>query len=142
MCEFFSCVATSEGQILFTDTNSHEDIIARSRLDDADLFLRRFVRLECPPPFHMVYVDEELTLPSWFTDRWIEIDRQVIELALFVRKAYEEFQEEIEPVRVPKSSINYLYDYSAEWKNFKSAEHEARIEYARAIKHLTGYVGK
>ena len=40
MCEFFSCIATRSGKILFTEKNSHETIIERAGLADRGDILR------------------------------------------------------------------------------------------------------
>ena len=64
MCNFFSCVATKDGRILFTEQDSHSEIIRRAGLRDDEQFMRAFVRLEIVPPFNVVKVDEIGSLPG------------------------------------------------------------------------------
>ena len=76
MCNFWSCVLTREGKVLWDkDKTSHEDIIKKHRLKDDRLEDRDFVRLEISPKdirskrkSDWVYkVDEEGTLPKWYS---------------------------------------------------------------------------
>ena len=84
MCEFFSCIYTKDGRILFTESDSHEKIIKRAGLKDNDPYLRSFVRLECVPPFNTVRVDEYGTLPAWFN--LVDAQDRVIDLAKRVNR--------------------------------------------------------
>ena len=66
MCQFFSAIATKDGRLLFTENDSHEEIIERAQLRDTELYLRHWVRIEQRPGTHM-RVDETST-PTWFTE--------------------------------------------------------------------------
>jgi hypothetical protein len=70
MCEFFSCLLLRNQQIVFTESNHHSIAIERARLFDCDLPARQFVRLENPPPFQCLRIDETGTLPGWFDERY------------------------------------------------------------------------
>ncbi len=67
MCEYFSCIVTREGKVLWCEDNSHEETIKRANLKDDKLKDRDFVRIEVKNGDMKNYcVDEESTLPSWY----------------------------------------------------------------------------
>ena len=75
MCNFWSCVLTRDGRVLWSpDINSHEELIRRNGLDDTKLIDRDFVRLEIVPKHGLgrergdwrYKVDEYITLPTWY----------------------------------------------------------------------------
>lgn len=68
MCKFFSCIATRDDRLLFTEEDSHNEVIQRAGLRDDRLIQRMFVRLEVLPPFERCEVDEWQTLPGWWDD--------------------------------------------------------------------------
>jgi hypothetical protein len=90
MCEFFSCIATKDGRLLFTEEDHHQTTINRANLSDASLFTRTFVRLECRPPFDKVTVDETGTLPGWFD--FYEWEHRVMDLAQRISPARQEYK--------------------------------------------------
>jgi len=61
MCDFFSCIITKAGKVLFTESKSHEEIIARSGLKDN---LEEFIRAEHTPKSG--YILDEETTPEWY----------------------------------------------------------------------------
>ena len=78
MCNYFSCIIDRHFKVhWFKDTVRHEDIIERANLKDNKLKDRDFVRIEITPEdVNKVTrnkkdwnfkIDEEETLPSWFT---------------------------------------------------------------------------
>ena len=88
MCNFWSCVLTREGKVLWSKkTSSHEEIIKENNLKDNKLIDRDFVRLEVHPKNKMdlfsknaknweFKIDEAGTLPEWFSleqKHWEEI---------------------------------------------------------------------
>lgn len=89
MCNYFSCILTQDGRLLFTEDDSHSIIIERAGLDDSQVFLRSFVRLECEPPFVDVDWDEDDTLPPWFAEDDETRDNRVRELARRVDEKYQ-----------------------------------------------------
>ena len=84
MCNYFSCIATQDGRLLFTEEDHHETIIHRAGLKDVSLIRRNFVRLEILPPFDTVKVDEQGTLPAWFEEYRNSVEEKAIALALRV----------------------------------------------------------
>ena len=77
MCNFWSCILTRDGKVLWTkDSSSHDALIKQNKLNDSKLEDRDFVRLEITPPNNDVMnkkrgdwkykVDEEETLPDWY----------------------------------------------------------------------------
>ena len=95
MCEFFSCIITRTGDILFCETDSHEDIINRAKLDDTKLTNRDFVRIENKPTKDgwEYIVDEVDTLPKWYTKREEYFIDKVTELSEKVQPAYLKIQQ-------------------------------------------------
>lgn len=92
MCKFFSCIATHDGRLLFTEQDSHSEIITRANLRDDKLYTRHFVRLEIVPPFASVRVDEDGTLPAWYEENREDVEARALKLARRVgglREAYE-----------------------------------------------------
>jgi hypothetical protein len=77
MCNYWSCILTRDGRVLWSpETSSHEDIIRTNNLEDNKLKDRDFVRLEIAPKIiwskkkadWKFKVDEEKTLPKWYSD--------------------------------------------------------------------------
>ena len=75
MCNFWSCILTREGEVLWSkDTDSHEELVNRHDLNDRKLKDRDFVRIEINPVDATskdrgdwrYKVDEEGTLPVWY----------------------------------------------------------------------------
>ena len=88
MCNFWSCILTREGKVLWSEaTSSHETIIQENDLKDNKLQDRDFVRLEVHPKTRMdlfskdkgkweFKIDEAVTLPEWFVleqSHWEEL---------------------------------------------------------------------
>jgi hypothetical protein len=90
MCEFFSCVVTRDGRLLFTEEDSHETIISRAGLRDTAT-CRHFVRLEISPPFTTCRLDQSSS-PSWFDENRLDYEERAIELAKRIAPAYEAYQ--------------------------------------------------
>jgi hypothetical protein len=88
MCEYKSLLVVrslddTPHRILFYEDDSHEEIIRRAGLNDDDLHIQRFARVECRPPFRNVIVDEH-EVPSWYHEARPEIKARVIDLALVI----------------------------------------------------------
>ncbi|MFA5313167.1 MAG: hypothetical protein WC375_07635, partial [Methanomassiliicoccales archaeon] len=77
MCNFWSCILTRDGKVLWDPAiTSHEGLVEKFHLKDAKLADRDFVRIEITPPDNNVLnrkqgdwrykVDEEGTLPEWY----------------------------------------------------------------------------
>ena len=78
MCNFWTCIITRTGSIVWDKkTSSHEELIRKAKLKDDKLEDRDFVRIEISPSEGALWrktregwllkVDEEKTLPEWFT---------------------------------------------------------------------------
>ncbi len=89
MCNFWTCILTSDGKAHYNkDSSSHEELIKKLKLDDGEpdgkpfsaeaIKQRQFVRIEVTPKETLLIaskkpedwalkVDEEATLPEWFT---------------------------------------------------------------------------
>lgn len=94
MCNFWSAVITKQGKVFWSKENSsHEVILKAAGLKDDKLADRDFVRVEIAPMSKALLfskreedwafkVDEEGTLPSWFSGRrkfyenkcWLELE--------------------------------------------------------------------
>ena len=61
MCNFFSCIVTRNGEVLFTEEDSHEEVIGRSGLKDD---LEHFVRVEYNS--ENGYAVDEKSIPDWY----------------------------------------------------------------------------
>ena len=88
MCNFWSCILTREGKVLWSEaTSSHEEIIKENNLKDNKLIDRDFIRLEVHSKNKIdlfsknaknweFKIDEANTLPEWFLQEqkhWEEI---------------------------------------------------------------------
>lgn len=79
MCNFWTCLITRDGTVVWDpNTSSHEQLIGKANLKDNKLDDRDFVRIEIAPRTReciasrqredwKLKVDEEKTLPEWFT---------------------------------------------------------------------------
>lgn len=76
MCNFFTCIVTTKGQVLFTEEDSHDTLIERTGLTDN---LKEFVRIEYT--LARGYVVDEMTIPVWY-------QRMVAKVREDVRKTY------------------------------------------------------
>jgi hypothetical protein len=84
MCDFFSCIIDRNLKVHYDgNESSHEKIIEKAGLKDSKLVDRDFVRIEIVPskltmnPKDWVLkVDEEKTLPDWFTKNREKADRK------------------------------------------------------------------
>jgi hypothetical protein len=61
MCNFFSCIVIRTGEVLFTEYESHEEVIARSGQKDN---LEEFIRAEHTAKSG--YILDEETIPEWY----------------------------------------------------------------------------
>ena len=92
MCIGFSCVVTRAGQVLWDKkSNSHETIKCKYKLNDDKLADRDIVNCEVLPKNNLtsgvakdyeIKVDEEGTLPTWWTDNEAELKGKVMGLWL------------------------------------------------------------
>jgi hypothetical protein len=87
MCEYFSCLITREGLVVWNDrTNSHDELVKTANLKDEKLEDRDFVRIEITPKDKKkitrdkndweLKVDEEGTLPKWYTEKQTENEKK------------------------------------------------------------------
>jgi len=78
MCKYWSGIVTKDGKVLFTEEDSHEEVIRRSALKDCSLENREFVRIEVENgDMKNYHVDETDTLPTWYEKRENEFHRKV-----------------------------------------------------------------
>ena len=119
MCEPFACIVTKGRKVLIHETHSHEYIVRKYNLKDDACINRYWVRIEIRPydidytsevDTWMFVVDEEDTLPEWFT-----LDREYYEdlCRKEVRKWKEKFlkitnEDEHVVVSFEKGKIYYL----------------------------------
>ena len=116
MCLFFSCIATRDGRLLFTEEDSHETVIARAHVRDTDAHLSHFVRLERRPD-SPVQLDEQET-PSWFTlDDWTPRIEETFLQVTEARKPYE--------AACAKARKSYDAARAEAWKSYNAACVEA-----------------
>ena len=157
MCQFFSTIYTRQGDIYFTEEDSHDTIISRKRLRDNSLFLRSWVRVE--------YVDHSLKLdetscPSWF-DR-VEAEERVRKVYKRVSAAHKAYnaakasaREAYEAARAPAQEAYDAAIASAQEaykaatasaaiaparEAYNAARASAREAYIKKISSITGYV--
>ncbi|MEN6305303.1 MAG: hypothetical protein ABFD96_21450, partial [Armatimonadia bacterium] len=99
MCRFFSCVYHRDRGVLFTHTNSHEDILAAAGLEDTTINNRPFVRIEAVPvgDGFGYRVDETGSLPDWYDES--RVRPIVLTTAAQVRQAEEAYQATVRPAK-------------------------------------------
>ena len=87
MCEFFSCIATKDGKILFCEDDSHEETIKRANLKDNS---HDFVRIEYTPEMGL-RVDAQ-SIPEWYERSAHRIEDGVKKLYQNVAPAWEDYK--------------------------------------------------
>jgi hypothetical protein len=96
MCRFFSGVVTRQGEIFFTESDSHSVVVQRKGFKDNSVHIRHFVRFEKEPSYNNVPKKktmwgslrvDETTTPGWFEEDRVEIDGRVEEIAIKVKAA-------------------------------------------------------
>ena len=130
MCQFFSAIYTRQGNVYFTEEDSHETIISRLGMRDEDLFLRAWVRVE--------YVNDALKLdegscPSWF-DRVEAEDK--------VKAVYEQVLSAWEAYKAATASAWEAYDAATApaQEAYNAATASAWEACTKKLSTITGYV--
>ena len=88
MCNYFSCIATRKGKIIWDkNKTAHEELIKKAGLKDDKLEDRDFVRLEMTPNKRGLFtqkksdwnykVDEQGTLPNWYVKNEEKIRKEI-----------------------------------------------------------------
>ena len=165
MCNFFSCIVTRDGRVLFTELDSHETIISRAGLRDNHM--ANFVRLEVLPPFTECTVDER-EIPAWFEESAEEYKDRAVQLAIKVNGLKEEYEkirqfalEEYQKIKQPawekyentlqpaleeyrKIQQPALEEYQKieqiAWEEYKKIRQPAWEEYLRSLSKIEGYL--
>ena len=77
-----SAIVARDGRILTaTDTNSHENLIRRTHLQDTEMHLH-WVRVVCSPPYTAVMIDEEVVaVPGWYVNNRAAIEKRIVAYA-------------------------------------------------------------
>ena len=134
MCNFFSCLITRDGRILFTELDRHETIISRAGLRDN--YMANFVRLEVLPPFTECTVDER-EIPAWFEENAEEYKDRAVQLAVKVNGLKEECEkiqqsawEEFKKIRQPAWE-EYEKIVQSAWKKYDNIVQPALEEYEK-----------
>jgi len=147
MCNFFSCIVTTSGDVLFDPmSDNHERIIEQNkdkydlRDDTVDPDKLRFARVEIMPPYGDVFVPldewqfhiDQSIVPTWFTDveknKALKTAETFIENHIFVDKKnldlrYGRFWLKSSSAKLYDSSSAVLYgSSSAELYDSSSAE--------------------
>ena len=127
MCQFFSGIAFRNGDIKFTEEDSHTTLIERLGLDDSkDLFTRGWVRFEVMPQgdgWAPVRVDET-SVPGWWDDDRVAFEDRVLAVATRVCPAWAEYDRVTAPARAEYARVTA----------------PARAEYVATIRTIDGYV--
>jgi len=87
MCEYFSCIITSDLKVHWLKENpaDHQAIIDKLKLEDVKLENRSFVRIEIVPATTIptrnpkdwyLKIDEPTTLPDWFIENQKKAEKQ------------------------------------------------------------------
>ena len=120
MCEFFSCIATKDGKILFCEDDSHEETINRANLKDNG---HDFVRLEYTQGMGL-RVDAQ-SIPEWY-------ERSVHRIEDEVKKTYQ---------NVAPALGDYNKIKAQAWEDYKKIEAQALEDYKSRLQQIEGYVG-
>ena len=129
MCQFFSGIAFRNGDIKFTEDDSHTTLIERVGLDDSrDLFTRGWVRFEVAPKgdgWEPVRVDET-SVPGWWDADRVAFEDRVLAVATRVRPAQAEHKRVTAPARAEYDRV--MAPARAEYDRVRAP---ARAEYDR-----------
>ena len=126
MCNFFSCIVTRDGKVLFTEEDSHEHVIERSGLKDD---LEHFVRVEYTN--ENGYCVDESTIPEWYERMSAMIERNVELTYRNVKSLYDEYLEIQQPAWdkyhkiTQPASDDYETIMQHAWKEYKKIQQSA-----------------
>lgn len=123
---------------LTSDRHSHENVIARLRLNDTGD--ERFYRWECPAPdFDRVVLDEtDERAVAWWAEHEHEIAPRIIALARQIEAVYGEHLARRDALYAEYNAL--LAEYRAK-RDVLYAEYDAlHAEYRSALARIEGYV--
>lgn len=154
MCNFFSCIITKTGDVLFTESESHEVVVSRSGLVDD---LNHFVRAEYTTEAGLSI--DERTIPEWYERVAAKARERAIATYGVVQPAWAERCNKIESLlaayrasSLPQVTagfeickqpayIEYKKTRDAKWAAYKEAENAELIKYKRKVSGIPGYLG-
>ena len=136
MCDFFSCIATKDGQILFCEDDSHETIIERAKIKDDG---GNFVRIE--------YTDEkgmkvdQAGIPEWYERCCVSIEMRTRKIYKIIAPALEDYEKIIAHAREDYEKIiahareDYEKTEAPAREDYKKIEAPALEDYKKIKAH-------
>jgi hypothetical protein len=147
MCEFFSCIVTRLGDVLFTESESHETVIYRSGFVDN---LKFFVRVEYDRKHG--YIIDEKTIPEWYERIAAKAEKDVKRTHTKVLRAFKAKEKTIKKerrnYRAANEQLKKLYGdtglwssiHEDTWKEYMVAKRAAVELYQQRICNVEGYI--
>lgn len=144
MCNFFTCIVTTTGDVLFTEENSHDTIIMRAGLIDD---LKHFVRIEYTPIGG--YIIDEKGIPEWY-ERMAAKAKESVKVAhnkvvaahnamMKIRnKAFEEYKAEYK--RHTSTYDKWDMSCTQNWLKYREIKGKAIQDYKDSIVKVEGYL--
>ena len=150
MCNFFTCIVTTHGDVLFTEEDSHDTIIMRAGLIDN---LKCFVRVEYTPTYE--YLVDEYSIPEWYErivakakeDVKATYRKVVAAHSAMMKIRIEAFREyEVFCKRSASKDMGYSFsewELHCEliWVQYRRMRVNAILDYKDKIENIKGYVG-
>ena len=150
MCDFFTCIVTIRGDVLFTEEDSHDTVIMRAGLIDN---LKYFVRIEYTPTYE--YLLDEYSIPEWYERIVAKAKedvkatyRKVVVAHSTMMKIRSKAFEEYEAFCVRAASVDMGYSFSeweshceVRWLKYRRIRVKAIQHYTDKIENIKGYVG-
>jgi len=116
MCNFFSCIVTKDAKVLFTEVDSHEEVILRSGLHDDAM---DFVRIEYTE--EKGYRIDERTIQEWYERIAAQAEQAVIATYRRIQPSWSEYDKIVQAAHADK------------------IVQAAHAEYKRGIANVQGY---
>ena len=148
MCNFFSCIVTRDGRVLFTESDRHEVLIFRAGLKDVGI-MDHFQRVEVNPETFIVRVDE-YERSSWLTDELLD---KTVEIAKRIKpywesfsrawdEAWEIYQDTCDLSSVENCVVSNSQSLDTAWEVYEKTRDDAKETYIKAISSIEGYLSK
>lgn len=134
MCNFFSCIVTRKLEVLFCESDSHDEIIRRAGLDDSGNIVRaEYTKrdydnrelLHAEAPEMPIWVERQINV---ITDLVRAKFKRVYPLRAKYNKIMEPAEEEYNKIKEPA------------WEEYNKIKKSAREECIAKLKRIAGYV--
>lgn len=149
MCEFFSCIVTTSGDVLFTEEDSHDTVIERCGFNDD---LKSFVRIEYT--HFRGYIIDEKSIPEWYErlaakarkdvkvthNKVVVAYRAMKKLRTAALDEYNAICTKAAQVEIRSDYVGWMNLSNSKWRDYWEIRGKSIKEYKEKIKNVKGYV--